>query len=740
MFCTNCGSSLEEGMKFCAKCGAPVEESGQEPGTTQEVSATERVLEQKEPVQKEPVQKELEQKEPVQKTKGNFLTAAILAVAALVIVAAVVVIGVRIFGNGSKDVSKQVAFVKKDALYFVKNMDKGKEPVRIVNLKNEDYYTPIYFSEDKSCLYFVCQINSEGYGKLCRVQVSRLKADEDKNEKLVEEIDSRVYWSSVQMQKKGLVLYQRENGDVCSFDGKDAREVAEDVVSWAYDEKSGKLVYTRSNSDGTSKLLVKNASSDTDEVELDDNVENIFGIYKPEYFVYKKNVDDETGAGDLYAAGASLKAEKVASDVNTVLSCDVEEKKVYYSVDEKEENPLYDYVIDSYADADEDITELKKKDCLIQVTAEQALSEDDYRYYNLFVLNGSNEGENDSEADAYENFWSWLSFDDELNMYMYGKIENGTYKEYYYDEVTSQWYYYDSEKWEEYQDSSNEAMARKELRQWLQEETFTNYSSTVYCSTYGNEPEKLVEGAVAGGVSVDAQSGLVYYQKKEVDDVKIDIKDIYDAYSVEEELLEAENEAKTVSCYRIGNGEEQESELEDVSYFYCSADGKKISLISYNDDDNSREIYLGTISGGKIKDLECLTDEGETLGWIDNDYYYFDKVEDGYGSLYKYANGKSTKLSKDIVTSSVRIYQKDYIMGYSDYDYETGLGDLVLYDEKGENRKISRDIRNYSYIDKNRIVFLKDADLCVYTGSDDIRKIEKNVDYYYCPAEMDMDN
>lgn len=737
MFCTKCGSKLEDDARFCVNCGTAVEEADstvhtqanvqpevnvkphedmQPNGTVQPQANVQPEVNAKPHVDMQPngnVQLKANMQQNKPKKKG--LRTLLVCAAAIIVIALVVFGGSKILGNSSSDAEKKIVYVKDGSLYYVKNMDKDKEPIRIARLSNgysDD--TPFWYSSDAEMVYFVDEIDSDGYGVLYQFPLSKAKDDTSKNKELLEEIDSSVYYGMVTVLADDSILYVRENNKLYWYSNGNVEQVAKDVGYWAYSEKENAVIFTKSDSSGKYQLLKVTLDKKLEETEIDNDIDSFESFYANQSFmVYYKYADDKT---NLYVAGASLEPIKVAKDIYGVKYVDAENKTVYYSVIEKQEKTYYEYVNDPYAEEDAALVEPNPTDYMTPVGFEQILSESDYNYYIV------------EWPEDISYFYEWLYYDDEVSMYYYVNGDNE--QVFYYNEILDQWYAFDSAAYVEVYQKYETVADRINLRATLKEMVDTTSVENIFSYTYGGEAKEICKGVDVDTVKVS--DGILYYQRTADSDKKTNIEEL-SSYNTYDMLSVLKGEEKSRKYYCINGASEYELDEDNLKGFDISPNGKQVIAWSYDEDGNSI-IYHGSVSNGEIKDLDKITKKGYVGYWLENTYYYFDDVKDNNGTFCKYSDGESKEIIDDVYIWGVNIYDKNYMTGYDEYkDYS---GDLYIYNSKGEDTKVASDVYGYTVIAIDRIVFLKDDDLYVYTGDEDSKKIEKDVKEYFCPVVM----
>lgn len=202
--------------------------------------------------------------------------------------------------------------------------------------------------------------------------------------------------------------------------------------------------------------------------------------------------------------------------------------------------------------------------------------------------------------------------------------------------------------------------------------------------------------------------------------------------------LYSEASEKASSYYYISGEEKELDSDQQITTMRVSEDGKTVifgmSDSSSEDSDSYQYSYVAyTIDGGELKDAKDVADNVSGGTWVEDTFYYYSDVIDEAGDLCTYKDGKSEKILKNIYPSEVRIYKDGHYAAYKDYEYSEG-GSLTVFDKSGEDKKVSSDVTGYTYINADRIVYMKDVDLYVYTGKDEDRRISRNVDNYECKS------
>jgi hypothetical protein len=202
--------------------------------------------------------------------KGAVAIIATFVVLLVVLIAAVAAIFLK--GRSSGVGSYSLSYVKNGKVYYVKDIRKDDDGVVVSSIRNADDYDNSSlsgtFTEDGKYLYFYNKMEDYTTGKLCRVEVSKLKADEDKNEDLIEELVSGV--TSYTLLDDDRFFYLNNSNELYYYDGEDKNRVASDVSYYYLSGEDKVSFYTTSNQIGSYSI-----ADDTTETVLD-NRERLF--------------------------------------------------------------------------------------------------------------------------------------------------------------------------------------------------------------------------------------------------------------------------------------------------------------------------------------------------------------------------------------------------------------------------------------------------------------------------------
>lgn len=750
MFCRKCGNELVAGAKFCPKCGTQVEEVKSATESKTSVGESKGIPTESKTSVGESKGTPTESKAPVEESKGtptegkisiegskgtpteskmtegkgspagagslphtgNSITIIILGVCVVLALVLAIFLGVKVIGPMLDDGSKQMIYLEDDELYYLKNMNKPDKAIEVDRLYDMKYLTGAQFSEDGKYLYYYSECDDDYNFTLNRVKLSKLKAN-SKNDKYVEEIASDV--QSYILSDNNVIYYLDDNNSLIQYKNGKEKILEKEVGAYTFSEDNSKIFYTIEDDDELTFCSVNVSNGKTK--EMDDGIAefNSFGIGK--YYIYTKSAGDETS--DVYVTDGAKEPVCVAKDVYAILNADTDTGLVYYETEETVEKKLYDFVNDTAAEEDAKIKEPERKDALVEVSEDKALETCISEYMKDEYMTG--------KAKDLQKYYDNLSYDEDMQMYY--DYSKETYDDYYYDATAKKWYVYDSDVYDEAWDKFSAIEDRVELREDLQEETYTSRSYTVYSASMSQKEKEICSGVES--VSVDIENKLVMYSKISDEAAKLDIMDIEYVGDVTEYLDEA-GSASGEKYYKIGDSDEQSLDLDGNVYVVDSSEKGKIILAQYKEaaDENCALVYM-EVAGGKLANGKEITDESYSgsCRWVNGVLYYLEEYDEDkeVATLCEYKNGKSKVVLED-VSPYVSVTTDSRILEWKD--------DLALYDMSGESVKIANDVQSYSYLAKDKIVYIANDDLYLYTGSKEEVRIAKDVSGYVIYVEQ----
>lgn len=610
--------------------------------------------------------------------------------------------------------NSQVFYVKDGKLSAVLKAENIKAgDVEIEKVKNGENYGGrlMMLSEDGNYLYYFSRIDSSGMtGTLCCIPTKKLKKDESKNVKLVEEIDSKVSLVGYSILKDNSVIYIRKGKElIWHKNGKDY-ELGDCNEWYKLTPDEDYVVYIDED-----KLFIVKISQNADRKEIDDDVTELIDVGNKDFILYSKT--NKNLHEDLYIAGADGNSELAADDTYSYYGINAETKSFYYTVSENVENTLYDYVDDYYAENDAEIKEPIIKNYLIPISESRAISKGDQEYYS-------------SSKEFYKELLAYsYRYDEEFGAWSYWNEDE--YCTYYYNEDEKQWYKYDENTYYTDCEKYDKAYERISLRENLKKETVINYNYKLYYYERGNTTEVC---SCIDNIKYTSYQAILY-TKSEVmgkPKEKFNIDDIYSVYDLRSKIEYGEEGANKDDSYyfcNAGTGESEVSGIEKISGMYMSEDEKTVLFEGDYEDEGYTILAYPVLSDG-LGDRVEVSEAGYCAGQYKNEFYYYEDVDDDYcGKLYVFDGGKSYLLAKDILANKGVFYANDgSILGYSDWDNDGG--ELSRYNKDGKGEKMVEDISSYTYMGDGCTLFVKDTDLYYLNKKREENRIAKDVDYY----------
>lgn len=714
MFCSKCGSPIEEGARFCTACGAPVEDV--QPAPAQPEAVQQPV--QPEPVQQpaqQPVQPEMAQQPapvqqavPKQKAPSNINVKkiAIIAGSAVGAIVLLLLLFCLIIPKLTYKKENAILFKSDDKLYYLKDVNKPQNAMEIDRLSFDDYVPNNAFTEDGKYIYFFTDYDNENdTSTLCRVKVSKLKKNRS-NKQYIEEVAKDVrYFQFV----KDDVFYLDDNGKLVMEKKGKSITVAKEVADFCVSEDDNTVYYYtgQSGSESADAEIGYIDSSAGKKVVIEDDIDNVYTLTASGMFIFRKNFeeDEETGRKtfDLYIANKK-QAKKLAENVSDIIDYNAKTGVVYYDYYTRDLTHYSDYI--SFPDGLDELKEPTKADAFVEVSEADVLDE---------VFDESIDDEKKTE------FYDDLDYDEELGYYY---TDSWWYDyEFYYDDASKKWYKVDDDKlselWDNYND--NESMAY----------TAENYKEMEYAvdkykvCLAGFENDETVLCDSVNHVMGDAESGILIYNDVPDEWDKINYASLGDA-TAGDKILEIYSDSQLY--YQIADGEPQEFEADADTVFVEAVDGDKVAISTYKDEE--KEFYYAEISGDKFSRFELLEDDYESIGgtFKSGNLYYIRFDEEDEGTLYKYNGASSEEVLSDVDGSVAVTKQEEYV--YS------SKGDLELYNKDGQKKDEIRDVDDYIYIKRDKILYKSDDELYLYKNAKKQRMISSDVDDFVSYARQ----
>lgn len=716
MLCYKCKREILAESKFCSFCGAIIQKNSYQEQFSGEDSG-------------------LDKQEGVLSKKKKFNIGIIIAVliVSLIAILAVLLIRIKDFLPNMKKNNSQVFYLKDGELSVVlKASDSNAGDVKIgdiKNFKNENYsyYALVRLSEDGTYLYYFSKIDSSGdTGTLCRIPTGKIKGDESKNSKIVEEIDNKVNIGEYEILKDNSVVYIRKDEEITLYkDGKTYEIGKSDGVYEQLTTEEDYLIYMDKD-----KLYAAEVSTSAESIEIDDDVTELYEVGSKDFILYGK--EDKDGNKDLYVAGTDGKSTLVAEGVYTYFQNGFvnETESFYFETEGKKEYMLYDFVNDPYTAEDAAIKEPTVKDFFIEISATKAVSKSDWSEYKS--------SKDFSEYLRDEGGYYYRS----LDVWSYWNSDEACW--YYYNENEGKWYSYDEDSYYVAKEKYGEAEERILLREVLKDEKVTsNYYKLYY---YEKGAIKEVCDIVDEVMTVDRQA-ILYTKIPEAPKKVFNIEDIYSAYDLRQEIesgYENDNYSSFYFC-NAGSGESEVSDFDDsdsyriygINWMHMLEDGKMVIFHGVREGDEGCQILSYPVLSDGLGDYIEVSDSGYSVGTYKNQFYYFEDVDDeGFGKMYSFDGKKSYLIAKEILSSHGIFCAEDGgIFGYSDSD--EGVYELSRYNEDGESEKIVEDISSYAYMGNGCFLFFRDNDLYYLNKKREEYRIARDVDYYIAPGRAE---
>ena len=658
---------------------------------------------------------------------------AVVAVILVIVVAVVVISG----GAGKGKTSKAVAYVSDDTLCVVRDTTKKNPDVLEVcelDLGSEvsgEYGTPsglVAWTDDEKYLYFFSELDNNYEGTLCRVQVSKLSKDANKNEKLVEEIEDGIATWNVTYLSNDDVMYITGKGRLYYYNGKKSEEIAKDVSGVVLAEGGKSAIYmSDEDTEGNYTINYLDLSS-LKTKEIDDGACSISGAMENE--VYYRKIVSDTDMG-LYVCdynGGSpeeitdhLESDAVYSDGG-----------FYYTETLGNSVSLYDFIDDPYASDDAAVEEPEYP------TQEEAFRQVDYtRAFSAYYDELATSGRYSGRVDFILNYCSRTMIGDNYYYALYNEDDKNTY---YYDASEDAFYLYDAETYEELKDAYDAGMEewyavsdRKSLREALKDyEVELSYVSLNYYKD-GKSEVLVPECQSVVYPWHEGREAIAFYQEADMSSVKkISIDDIDYAFEAADELGFGYGAYSGYGeiYYAIGKDAGQDLGVEGSLYDWAVSfkDGKAaVQVMTKNNrDEEQSESYLFNIEGTKLVQDAGFDDEAEGIAAMTSDKVYYLKnrdESDETADIYVYDGKECEKYMKDVSIYAYGVIFDDGATLVFDSDK-----DATVYNRKGEKEvKLGEIGESINYISIKNITYLSDGKLYHYNGKDS-DKIASNVD------------
>lgn len=643
MFCTKCGSPLNQDSKFCTNCGAPVEEVPSVTEVNIEAAETEDSVEKFQLTDDEKndeistptadVEISGDGTSAIATTKKNGKKWIIIgAVAAAVVILAVILIVV--LSKGSLG-SSSLAYRKGEELML---FNLGAEPFMV----SDDFGSNCYarLEEDSSSMYYVdsYEYNSAGYSSY------------------------RLYYRDTGNEESKLDEADSEKGVLISRDVYTFNDVGDTVV------------YLRDMSDEGGKLRVYHRG---EEISLDNGVRSFRLSEDGKKVVYLKSEDDESDLYEVYISEPD-NTIKIASDVYSILN---------YRDDTKYESYLY----------------LKENDDVYSVyvvnggESSKLLSDIvDWTWINdqLFLLEGEETEigledvviddmpEDDFDAqyirEAAENYpYTYYAY----NLYMIENDEAVLVVEDIEDATGGNGYVV-------YLTRQAAGNSKPNLSDLIEDGYY--YWDDIYYDFYDNGGQTELYAMKIGGEEYQV------FDEEDVEDYSYISYDVNSGYLYWIDGYDADDGGELMRALigESGLGETEKIDR-DVNYYFWGLDGEIYYVTDEINGEGTAYCFDGEESTKIADDVynivtlsDPLDDEAKILlFWTDYD-------EDAELATLNVFNGKElVKVDDDVYCYNVMFKGEKMGLFYlKDYDYNREEGELCRWDMKNDTEKIDDDV------------------------------------------------
>ncbi len=319
MICKECGEEINDEARFCPFCG-----------TVQSVVTPE---EKKDDVTKsdkantnfkKPVFKTSKNKpEDPEKVKArNFkqkLIDVVLVILIIAIASSVVAYRVVTLRNANKLFSV-MAYVKNGTIYLdtdITSEDDEPLPVAEVSSALLEYglgYNIAAFSKDCKILYFMDKDTGDGSGRLKKVRIDKLTEDMDDNLDHAEKVADFVTYYTV--LDDGALLYETNEMEVCFYDGKNSKVIAEDVAYNFLSYSKNYIYLLEGDKQGhTFDLGKKGLNSKSDVEIIAENVSSVITSTDSDAVMYIVE-NEEDNSNELYLTFDNKEPVKIGDNVS----------------------------------------------------------------------------------------------------------------------------------------------------------------------------------------------------------------------------------------------------------------------------------------------------------------------------------------------------------------------------------------------------------------------------------------
>jgi hypothetical protein len=256
---------------------------------------------------------------------------------------------------------------------------------------------------------------------------------------------------------------------------------------------------------------------------------------------------------------------------------------------------------------------------------------------------------------------------------------------------------------------------------------------TQYCLYYyDSEKSTQISDNYSSYLDFSSLKPVIIYQSyKQAEIAKVNISEVT---SYDEIYNMASNAVfSSMEVYAAAATEKVTVKQDNNTEYYLKDDGDAFYyLYNYDDVNSEGDLYEVRILDGKPQAPEKIDEKVYSVDLLydANTVVYYKNVKDHAGDLYL----NNELFESDVYVDSAYIKEgTDNILYFVDFDYDTQIGTLKMYDGK-KKIKIGDDINSYSVVNGNKILYLMDyntdsaqGDLYLYDGSDKRKEIDTDV-------------
>lgn len=325
MICKECGEEIKEEARFCPFCGT-VQNGVAPEGSQAALSGNDMMTDEAKKDNrkyKNPVFKTSKNKpEDPKKAKARSFKQKMIDVVLVVLIIAIAggMLSFRFMTvRNQKKLFSMVAYVKDGVLYLdtdIKSESDDPIPVSKINYALLEYgfgNQIASFSADNKILYFMDKDTGDGSGRLKKVKIDKLTQDMDANSDNAEKVADFV--TAYKVLDNNSVLYETNDMEVCYYDGKNNKVIAEDVA-YAYLSYSENYVYLlEGDEQGTTFDLGRKGLNSKADVEiLAEDVSYVITAKDSDALMFVVEKDSEDDKDSSKTESVSLDNETESSD------------------------------------------------------------------------------------------------------------------------------------------------------------------------------------------------------------------------------------------------------------------------------------------------------------------------------------------------------------------------------------------------------------------------------------------